>query len=103
MPPVFIIVCRDTALAKELHDWLANGNPIYGAAPEQFRNAPGREWTVRVDSKVAEDIAEGGGKNDEARRLRFVLETIGRTAWPGNKVSCLPFFVFQEPMCSIET
>lgn len=85
VPPVFIIVCRDTALAKELHDWLANGNPAYGAAPEYFRNAPGREWTVRVDSKVAEDIAEGGGKNDEARRLRFVLETIGKTSWPGNK------------------
>jgi type III restriction enzyme len=86
VPPVFIIVCRDTALAKELYDWLANGNATYGAAPEQFRNAPGREWTVRVDSKVAEDIAEGGGKNDEARRLRFVLETIGKTGWPGNKV-----------------
>ena len=86
VPPVFIIVCRDTTLAKELYDWLANGNATYGAAPEQFRNAPGREWTVRVDSKVAEDIAEGGGKNDEARRLRFVLETIGKTGWPGNKV-----------------
>jgi type III restriction enzyme len=86
VPPVFIIVCRDTSLAKELNDWLANGNSAYGAAPEQFRNAPGREWTVRVDSKVAEDIAEGGGKNDEARRLRFVLETIGKTAWAGNKV-----------------
>ncbi|UNK48853.1 DEAD/DEAH box helicase family protein [Lysobacter sp. S4-A87] len=86
VPPVFIIVCRDTALAKELHDWLANGNSLYGAAPEQFRSAPGREWTVRVDSKVAEDIAEGGGKNDEARRLRFVLETIGKTAWPGHQV-----------------
>ena len=85
VPPVFIIVCRDTALAKELHDWLANGASQYGAAPVQFLNAPGREWTVRVDSKVAEDIAEGGGKNDEARRLRFVLETIGKTAWPGNK------------------
>lgn len=86
VPPVFIIVCRDTALARELYDWLANGASQYGAAPPQFRNAPGREWTVRVDSKVAEDIAEGGGKNDEARRLRFVLETIGKTAWPGNKV-----------------
>ena len=85
VPPVFIIVCRDTALAKELFDWLANGQSAYGAAPEQFRNARGREWTVRVDSKVAEDIAEGGGKNDEARRLRFLLETIGKTAWPGNK------------------
>lgn len=86
VPPVFIIVCRDTALAKELFDWLAEGNPQYGAAPSQFRNKPGREWTVRVDSKVAEEIAEGGGKNDEARRLRFVLETIGKTAWPGGKV-----------------
>lgn len=86
VPPVFIIVCRDTSLAKELFDWLANGKSDYGAAPEQFRNAPGREWTVRVDSKVAEDIAEGGGKNNEARRLRFVLETIGKTAWPGGKV-----------------
>lgn len=86
VPPVFIIVCRDTALAKELHGWLANGDSLYGAAPEQFRNASGREWTVRVDSKVAEDIAEGGGKNDEARRLRFVLETIGKTSWPGNQV-----------------
>ena len=86
VPPVFIIVCRDTALAKELHDWLANGASQYGEAPQQFRNATGREWTVRVDSKVAEDIAEGGGKNDEARRLRFLLETIGKTAWPGNKV-----------------
>lgn len=86
VPPVFIIVCRDTALAKELYEWLANGSATYGAAPEQFRNAPGREWTVRVDSKVAEDIAEGGGKNDEARRLRFLLETVGKTAWPGDKV-----------------
>lgn len=86
VPPVFIIVCRDTALAKELYDWLANGKSDYGAAPEEFRNAPGREWTVRVDSKVAEEIAAGGGRNDEARRLRFVLETIGKTAWPGNKV-----------------
>jgi type III restriction enzyme len=86
VPPVFIVVCRDTALAKELFEWLANGKSDYGAAPEQFRNAPGREWTVRVDSKVAEDIAEGGGRSDEARRLRFVLETIGKTVWPGGKI-----------------
>jgi type III restriction enzyme len=86
VPPVFIIVCRDTALAKALYDWLADGKAEHGASPEFFRNAPGREWTVRVDSKVAEDIAEGGGKNDEARRLRFVLESIGKTAWPGNHV-----------------
>lgn len=86
VPPVFIIVCRDTSLAKEIYDWLANGNLAYGVAPQPFRNTVGNEVTVRVDSKVAEDIAEGGGKNDEARRLRFVLQTIGRSAWPGGKV-----------------
>jgi type III restriction enzyme len=86
VPPVFIIVCRDTGLAKELFDWLANGNLTYGTAPPPFRNALGREMTVRIDSRIAEEIAEGGGKNDEARRLRFVLQTIGKTRWPGGKV-----------------
>ena len=33
MPPVFIVVCRDTAVAKEVHDWLANGNDSYGVSP----------------------------------------------------------------------
>ncbi len=41
--------------------------------------------TVRIDSKVGEDIAAGGSQ-DETRRLRFVLETIGKTEWPGGKV-----------------
>lgn len=85
VPPVFIIVCRDTTLAKALNEWLANGDPQYGAGVPEFRNAPGREMTVRIDSKVGEDIA-GGGSQDETRRLRFVLETVGRTAWPGRKV-----------------
>jgi type III restriction enzyme len=40
---------------------------------------------VRIDSKVGEEIAAGSGQ-DESRRLRFVLETIGRTAWPGGRV-----------------
>ena len=39
---------------------------------------------MRIDSRVAEEIEAGGG-NDEARRLRFVLETVGKTAWPGGK------------------
>jgi type III restriction enzyme len=86
VPPVFIIVCRDTSLAKELYEWIANGSLNYGTAPNPFLNAPGHEMTVRIDSKISEDIAEGGGKNDEARRLRFVLQTIGKTRWPGDKV-----------------
>lgn len=84
-PPVFIVVCRDTALAKEVYAWLAEGKKDYGPAPACFRNAPGRPVTVRIDSKVAEDIESGAG-GDEARRLRFVLETVGKQAWPGGAV-----------------
>ena len=85
VPPVFIIVCRDTAVAREVHSWLAIGNDSYGLSPAYFRNAPGQEVTVRIDSKVIEDI-EAGGTKDETRRLRFILDTVGKAEWPGGKV-----------------
>lgn len=85
VPPVFIVVCRDTAVAREVHDWLANGNDGYGVSPPWFKNAPGQEVTVRIDSKVIEDIEEGGTKA-ETKRLRFILDTVGRAEWPGGKV-----------------
>jgi len=86
VPPVFIIVCRDTKLAKVVYEWVTGEGA--GAAPpiEEFRNRDGREYTVRIDSKVVEEIASGVTKSDENRRLRFVLDTIGKTAWPGGKV-----------------
>jgi type III restriction enzyme len=85
VPPVFIIVCRDTTIAKALYDWLASGDAQYGAGIPEFRNARGKEMTIRIDSKVGEDIAAGGSR-DETRRLRFVLETVGKPEWPGSKV-----------------
>jgi type III restriction enzyme len=85
IPPVFIIVCRNTALAKILYEWLANGEGAFGQGVPEFRNGPGQEMTVRIDSKVAEDMAGGGGE-DEARRLRFVLESVGKTSWPAGRI-----------------
>jgi type III restriction enzyme len=85
VPPVFIVVCRDTAVAKEVYAWLANGNDSHGFSPPWFKNQPGQELTVRIDSKVIEDIEEGGTK-DETRRLRFILDTVGKAEWPGGKV-----------------
>jgi type III restriction enzyme len=41
--------------------------------------------TIRIDTKVGEDIAAGSGQ-DQSRRLRFVLETIGKTEWLGRQV-----------------
>jgi type III restriction enzyme len=57
----------------------------HGVSPPWFRNAPGQEVTVRIDSKVIEDIEEGGTK-DETRRLRFILDTVGKAQWPGGKI-----------------
>lgn len=85
VPPVFIIVCRDTSVARKVHDWLANGDGQYGASPKWFKNAPGQEVTVRIDSRVIDDIEEGGTK-DETRRLRFILDTVGKPEWPGGKI-----------------
>lgn len=77
VPPVFIVVCRDTALAQVVFEWLSKG----GAIPE-FANPPGREYTVRIDSKVVESIETGIARNDEELRLRYVLATVGKTEWP---------------------
>lgn len=85
VPPVFIIVCRDTRLAKVLSDWIALGESETTPCIEEFRNRDGKEYTVRIDSKVVEEIESGVAKSDEGRRLRFVLDTIGKTSWPGEK------------------
>lgn len=85
VPPVFIVVCRDTKLASEVYEWLANGKGEYGTAPEYFRNQLGDEKTVRIDSKVMENMEEGTG-TDEIKRLRFILDTVGKKTWEGDKV-----------------
>lgn len=85
VPPVFIVVCCDTRLAKKVYEWLAHGGDGYGASPPEFQNEPGREVTVRVDSKVVRELEEGSGK-DEVQRLRFILDTVGKVEWPGGRV-----------------
>jgi len=41
--------------------------------------------TVRIDSKVIEDMETGGSK-EETRRLRFILDTVGKAEWPAGRV-----------------
>jgi len=83
LPPVFIVVCRDTRLARSS----MNGSPAPGTGPrhrsKKWRHRGGKEYTVRIDSRVVEDLSQGVAKTDESRRLRFVLETVGKLEWPG--------------------
>ena len=85
-PPVFIIVCKNTALAKIVYDWLADeGNAparIPPAGIKGLRNSSEYLHTVRVDSKVARESDSGQAKSDEDRWMRMTLDTVGKTGWP---------------------
>jgi type III restriction enzyme len=69
-PPVLIVVCKNTAIAKVIYQWLGEGQPpnasIAPANIAGFRNTDDVEYTIRVDSKViAESDDLENAKNDE--------------------------------------
>jgi len=84
-PPVFILVCRDTKIAKLVYEWLAEDKPppgIPSAHMPALRNEPGSDRTIRVDSAVVRDTDSGEAKSDEAAWMRHRLDTVGRIEWP---------------------
>jgi type III restriction enzyme len=83
--PVFIIVCKNTKIAKVIFEWLAEDKRPTGIPPigvQDFRNTETRTNTIRVDSKVVHETDTGEAKGDESRWMRFTLDTVGRTQWP---------------------
>lgn len=84
-PPVFIIVCKNTKIAKVLYEWIAEDNSPAGIPSlkiEGFRNRNGQRNTIRVDSKVIHETDTGEAKSDGVRWMRFTLDTVGRLEWP---------------------
>lgn len=84
-PPVFILVCKNTRIAKIIYDWLAEEQPPLGipsAGIEGFRNQGGHIYTIRVDSKVVAETDSDNAKNDDGRWMRLTLDTVGKTGWP---------------------
>jgi type III restriction enzyme len=87
-PPVFILVCKNTRIAKLIYDWLANDEAPTGipsARIEGFKNKKGQINTIRVDSKVVHETDTGEAKSDESRWMRFVLDTVGKINWTFDK------------------
>lgn len=87
-PPVFILVCKNTQIAKVIYEWLAEDKAPTGIPPakmEGFRNRNGSINTIRVDSKVVHETDTGEARSDEARWMRFTLDTVGKTAWPADR------------------
>jgi type III restriction enzyme len=85
-PPVFILVCANTAIARLIYEWLAEDKPPTGIPSAKiagFRNRNGEVNTIRVDSKVIAQTDDlEGAKSDESRWMRFTLDTVGKTDWP---------------------
>ena len=84
-PAVFILVCKNTRIAKVIHEWLAEGKGPLGIPPaniEGFRNRNGVASTIRVDSKVVHETDTGEAKSDESRWMRLTLDTVGKLSWP---------------------
>ncbi|MCL4203315.1 MAG: DEAD/DEAH box helicase family protein [Pirellulaceae bacterium] len=91
-PPVFILVCKNTALADVIFEWLANGRCPTGIPPAKldgFRNTEAETNTIVVHSKVVaetdRDTAGGGSQADEKRWMRYTLDTVGKRDWPRDR------------------
>jgi type III restriction enzyme len=87
-PPVFIIVCKNTRIAKVVYEWLAEDKPPTGIPPARiqgFVNHNGRVNTIRVDSKVVHETDTEGAKSDESRWMRYTLDTVGKMEWPRDR------------------
>jgi type III restriction enzyme len=83
--PVFILVCKNTALANVIFGWLAEGREPTGIPPaklEGFRNTADRVNTIVVHSKVVQETDSDAAQTDENRWMRFTLDTVGKLHWP---------------------
>lgn len=86
-PPVYILVCKNTRIAKVIYEWIANDVQPTGIAPahlEALRNKDGQINTIRVDTRVVHETDTAGAKSDEVRWMRVTLDTVGKTQWPAD-------------------
>ena len=93
VPPVLIVVCDNTDLAKLVYEHIACGNVL-----AELENRDCAEVTFRIDTKLlaeAESAAEGETKQRAAEQLRKTVDTVGKTEWedegdpPGKNIRCV--------------
>ncbi len=87
-PPVFIIVCKNTKIAKVVYEWLGENRPPTGIPPaniQGFLNRNGHMNTIRVDSKVVHETDTDQAKSDESAWMRLTLDTVGKVDWPQDR------------------
>jgi type III restriction enzyme len=86
VPPVMIVVCANTDLAKLVYDHIAAGK----AMPRLQNNAEMN--TLQIDSKQleeAENQIEASEVETAAERLRRMVATVGKVGQPGQDLKCI--------------
>ena len=87
-PPVFIVVCKNTKLAKLVFEWMAQGKSPTGIPSlniPAFRNTDDRINTIRVDSRVVHETDSDETKSDDSKWMRLILDTVGKSDWPKDR------------------
>jgi type III restriction enzyme len=94
VPPVLLVVCDNTDLAKLIYEHISRGNVL----KELENNENNGEVTFRIDTKLleeAETVLTGETRQDAAERLRKTVNTIGKLEWegegppPGKNIRCV--------------
>ncbi len=87
VPPVMIVVCANTDLAKLVYEHIASGR----AMPE-LENQEGKINTLRIDSRLLEEAekqTEVTGEETPEERLRTMVATVGKIGEPGEQLRCV--------------
>ncbi len=108
VPPVLIVVCDNTDIAQQFHEFISgerweeykakkgknSRRKVYGNGgvfPELLSNTPEREYTIRIDSQILNSAESQGEirKQDAAEILRKKVATVGKIGEPGQDIRCV--------------
>ena len=108
VPPVLIVVCDNTELAEVVYRYISGERVekqlgddgkekdavVYGEGklfPELLSNTERVRRTVRIDSKLLGKLEteEGESRDDAAKALRDLIDTVGKRGQPGEQVRCV--------------
>jgi type III restriction enzyme len=85
IPPVLIVICHDTNVARMLDHHIA----VLGeASPDLVNSKSGPPVTVRIDTDAL-NKAESGVGNAAAEQIRELVSTVGKAGQPGAQIRCL--------------
>lgn len=106
-PPVLIVICETTELSELVYqhisgEWTEEGEDEEGKTVTRKRfgqshlfaelaNTETAQHTVRIDTKLLKELekTDGESKDEAAKRMRVLIDTVGKEGQPGAQVRCV--------------